>query len=57
MEYPQGISAEHVKQVFADAADFVSRDLKLGGVSATAFFIDGLTSGNAISEYVFQPMA
>ena len=57
MEYPKGISTEHVKQVFLDAADFVCRELKIGAVSATAFFIDGLTSGNAISEYVFQPMS
>lgn len=57
MDYPQGITAEHVKQVFDGAADFVFRELKLGAVSATAFFIDGLTSGNAISEYVFQPMS
>ena len=57
MEYPQGITAENIKRVFADAADVVCRDLKLGEVSATAFFIDGLTSGNAISEYVFQPMS
>ena len=57
MEYPQGITVENVKYVFSGAADFVIRDLKMGEVCATAFFIDGLTSGNAISEYVFQPMA
>jgi len=56
MDYPQGITAAHVRQVFAGAADFVARELKLGDVRADAFFIDGLTSGNAISEYVFQPM-
>ena len=57
MEYPKGISADHVKQVFAGAADFVCRELIFGGIPAAAFFIDGLTSGNAISEYVFQPMS
>ena len=57
MEYPKELSAENVKQVFSGAADFVARELKLGDVNATAFFIDGLTSGNAISEYVFQPMS
>lgn len=57
MKHPQEISAENVKQVFDGAADFVSRALQLKTVSATAFFIDGLTSGNAISEYVFQPMS
>jgi len=57
MDYPQNITTENVKQVFDGAADFVFRDLKLKDVTATAFFIDGLTSGNAISEYVFQPMS
>lgn len=57
MEYPKELSAENVKQVFSGAADFVARELKLDEVGATAFFIDGLTSGNAISEYVFQPMS
>ena len=57
MDDPQGITVEHVKQVFAEAADFVFRELRFDTVNATAFFIDGLTSGNAISEYVFQPMS
>jgi len=57
MELPQEISVENVKQVFSDAADFVCRDLSIGAVKACAFFIDGLTSGNAISEYVLQPMS
>ncbi|MBP3588679.1 MAG: spore germination protein [Clostridia bacterium] len=57
MEYPREISANHVKQIFSNAADFVVRELMLGEVRATAFFIDGLTSGNAISEYVLQPMS
>ena len=57
MELPQEISVENVKQVFSDAADFVCRNLSIGAVKACAFFIDGLTSGNAISEYVLQPMS
>ena len=57
MEYPREISAEHVKQVFADAADVVVRPLILHGVAVTAFFIDGLTSGSEIAEYVLQPMS
>jgi len=57
MEYPQGITSEHVKQVFDGAADFVFRELKLGDVTATAFFIDGLTSGTTISDFVFRPIS
>ena len=56
MEYPQGISAEHVKQVFDGAADLVIRPLKLGEVSATAFFIDGLTSGSEIADFILHPI-
>ena len=56
MELPQGISAEHVKQVFAGAADMVIRPLKLGEVTATAFFIDGLTSGSEIADFILHPV-
>ena len=56
MKYPQGISVEHVQQVFQDAADLVVRPLKLGDVSATAFFIDGLTSGSEIADFILHPI-
>jgi len=56
MEYPQGISAEHIQQVFRDAADLVVRPLRLGEVKATAFFIDGLTSGSEIADFVLHPI-
>ena len=56
MEYPQGISAQHVKEVFDGAADLVIRPLKLGEVSATAFFIDGLTSGSEIADFILHPI-
>jgi len=55
MEYPQGISAEHVRQVFFGAADLVERPLRLGKVKATAFFIDGLTSGSEIADFILHP--
>ncbi|MBQ9967548.1 MAG: spore germination protein [Oscillospiraceae bacterium] len=57
MEYPNEISCANVKQVFADAADLVVRPIKIGDVSVTAFFIDGLTAGSEIAEYVLQPMS
>lgn len=56
MEYPNGISAAHVRQVFAGAADFVERRLTLQGGMATAFFIDGLTSGSEIADFVLHPV-
>lgn len=57
VQYPETIASSSVKQVFADAADLVVRPIKMGDVTATAFFIDGLTSGSEIAEYVLQPMA
>ena len=57
MEYPKEISCKNVEKVFADAADLVVRPLKPGDVSATAYFIDGLTAGSEIAEYVLQPMS
>lgn len=56
MEYPCDITAAHVQQVFVDAADLVVRPLKLGGVRATAFFIDGLTSGSEIADFILHPV-
>ncbi len=56
MEYPMGVSAEHVRVVFRDAADLEERNLRLGAVKATAFFIDGLTSGGDIADFVLKPL-
>ncbi len=56
MEYPQGITAANVQAVFQGAADLVVHPLRLGDVSATAFFIDGLTSGSEIADFVLHPM-
>ncbi len=57
MEYPEGISRANVEQVFENAADFVAHPLDVTGVSAAAYFIDGLTSGTAIAEYVLRPIS
>ena len=47
MEYPEGLSAEAVSEVFAGAADLVVRPLRLDTVQATAFFI--LESGQSVT--------
>ena len=57
MKYPDTISAEHVQQVFSGAADLVVRPLRLGNVAATAFFIDGLTSGSEIADFILHPVS
>lgn len=57
MEFPKGISAANVQQVFRDAADLVIRPLELDGSRATAFFIDGLTSGSEIADFILHPIS
>ncbi len=56
MEVPQGITAAHVQQVFEGAADLVVRPLALDQVRAVAFFIDGLTSGSEIADFILHPV-
>lgn len=41
---------------FAQAADFTERTLRLGGVDCTLFFLDGLTSGAELAEFVVRPL-
>ena len=50
------ITHEKIQAQFADAADFFSRKLQCGEHILYAYNIDGLTSGSAISEYVFKPI-
>ena len=57
MVYPEGVSAENVQQVFRGAADLVVRPMELHGVKATAFFIDGLTSGSEIADFILHPIS
>lgn len=42
--------------VFNGAGDFVRRELNCGGLTVYAYFIDGLTAGGEIAEYVFKPL-
>jgi len=57
MEYPKEISCAGVEKIFENAADFVVRPVTVDGITSTAFFIDGLTAGSQIAEYILQPMA
>ena len=46
-----------IKALFAGANDFVTRQLRSGRETLYAYYIDGLTSGGDISEYVFKPVS
>ena len=48
---------EDIQAIFVNAGDFEQRTVLAGGQTLTAFFIDGLTSGGDIAEYVLQPLA
>ena len=48
---------ENIRNRFYGAADFTARKLRCGDFELHAYFIDGLVSGNAISEYVIKPLS
>lgn len=50
------ITHEKITSLFDGAADFFSRELRCGRFTLYAYNIDGLTSGNAISDYVLKPI-
>lgn len=54
--YPGELTDENIRAIFADAGDFTPRDLHCGGNVIHTYYIDGLTSGGDISEYVFKPL-
>ena len=47
---------EKIRAVFADTGDFVARELRCGKLTVYAYFIDGITAGGNIAEYVFKPL-
>ena len=47
---------EQIRQRFAGAGDFETRILREGQEALFAYYIDGLTSGETIAEYVFRPL-
>ena len=48
---------EQIKSRLAEAGDFVTRTLRCDENTLYAYYIDGLTSGGDISEYVFRPIS
>lgn len=51
------MTEEAIKDLFDGADDFVIRQLRCGGGMLYAYYLDGLTSGSDISEYVFKPIS
>ena len=46
-----------IMQMFDGAGDFVVRELNCGPFGLWAYSIDGLTSGQAISDYIIKPVS
>lgn len=55
--YPGEITDENVCRVFAQANDFVPRQIKKENWVLYAYAIDGLVSGGDISQYIIKPIA
>lgn len=47
---------EAICGLFGDCGDFVRRELRCGNLNVYAYFIDGITAGGNIAEYVFKPL-
>ena len=48
---------QEIRNIFDGAGDFETRTLRSGADTLYAYYIDGLTSGGDISDYVFKPIA
>ena len=49
-------TAAQLRQIFGGADDFCERKLTVCGAELYAFFLDGLTDGGDISEYILRPL-
>ena len=50
------LSDENIRRIFEGAADFVARDLCCNAGVVHTYYIDGLTSGGDIADFVFRPL-
>ena len=48
---------EDLMRIFDGTADFAARELKCGMFTLWVYSIDGLTSGNSISDYIIKPIS
>ena len=55
-EYSGELNDLNIRTIFAGAGDFVARELLAGEEKVYAYYIDGLTSGGDIAEFVFRPL-
>lgn len=53
----EAITDGALRELFADAGDFIARELHCGDWTVWAYAIDGLVSGGDMSDYVLKPIA
>lgn len=54
--YSGELTDENIRAIFSGAGDFVARELRCGAGKVHTYYIDGLTSGGDIANYVFRPL-
>ena len=54
--YPGELTDGNIRAIFEGAGDFVARTLKCGEGEVHTYYIDGLTSGGDIADFVFKPL-
>ena len=54
--YPGEMTDENIRAIFCGAGDFIARELRCGRRRLYAYAIDGLTSGDAVSDFVLKPI-
>ena len=54
--HPGELTDGNIRAIFEGAGDFVARELKCGAGIVYAYYIDGLTSGGDIADFVFKPL-
>ncbi len=53
----KAVTDEGIRAAFGQSGDFVARDVDAGGLRLRAYFIDGLTSGGDIADFVIKPLS
>lgn len=54
--YPGELTDQNIRTIFDGAGDFVARKLRCGAGTVYTYYIDGLTSGGDIADFVFKPL-
>lgn len=54
--YTGALTDQNIRTIFENAGDFVARELQCDAGKVHTYYIDGLTSGADIADFVFKPL-